>query len=843
MKLSWKKVCFYGLMIIAIGIGRINGQLNIALRDQIDYTPTLADLWGYAADGREYAIVGMQTGISIVDITDPDNITELFFITSGNTSYWRQIRTWSHYAYIVHDAFSGNTDGMLIIDLAQLPNNITTYNHLFNSNGSKAHTIHIDENGVAYLMGGNTGGTIFLDLAANPLAPPQLGSYSNYVHDGYMKDNIFYAAQIYTGTMSVIDVSDFTAPVIINEVTTPDAFTHACWKTADDNHILTTDEVDGAYVTCYNTQDLTDIIETDRYRTLAGTGVVPHNVYVTDQNFAWVSYYTAGVVLLDVSNPYNIVEVGNYDTAPTLSGGGFSGCWGVYPYLPSGNVIASDRQNGLYVLTPTYYRAGYLSGMVNNSLNGSPINGAMVQVIGDNNATTYTNNMGQYATGHPGSGTYNLLYTASGYYPLTQDNITINQMSTTTLNVSMTPTAPCLLSPANLTTNTILNNEIQLVWSDDPNAIAYSIRYREQGQSMWSYIYDITSHSYDLEGLYPNTIYEIEISSYCSESVNSPYSNTEAISTLPGCIAPYNQVAGIGYSNSAIIYWDDYDGAAFFQIKYRAQGTNTWSYAMAESNSYLLEGLSNNTTYEVQVATNCGAALSAYNGISIFVSTGSGLRFRGTVLLEGFRQAGNSLLKTTLAENDLIPLAQPYNRAPYNYNGHEVVNTMPNNVCDWVLVELRSAVDYTQVIERRAAFLRNDGVLIDIDGVQGVIFDNINGNTSYYVVVYHQTHLGIMSSQSILLPNNQAYNWNLNVSNAMGIDQQKLIGTMAYMYAGDYDGIGVINNLDYNKWISANAAVNSYMSWDGDANGVINNLDYNLWYANRSKTGIPAIQY
>ena len=63
------------------------------------------------------------------------------------------------------------------------------------------------------------------------------------------------------------------------------------------------------------------------------------------------------------------------------------------------------------------------------------------------------------------------------------------------------------------------------------------------------------------------------------------------------------------------------------------------------------------------------------------------------------------------------------------------------------------------------------------------------------------------------------------------------------MYVGDYDGIGVINNLDYNKWISANAAVNSYMSWDGDANGVINNLDYNLWYANRSKTGIPAIQY
>jgi hypothetical protein len=44
-----------------------------------------------------------------------------------------------------------------------------------------------------------------------------------------------------------------------------------------------------------------------------------------------------------------------YDTYPqndTIFNPTYEGCWGVYPFLPSGNIIASDRANGIFVLQP-----------------------------------------------------------------------------------------------------------------------------------------------------------------------------------------------------------------------------------------------------------------------------------------------------------------------------------------------------------------------------------------------------------------------------------------------------------------------------------------------------------
>ncbi len=55
------------------------------------------------------------------------------------------------------------------------------------------------------------------------------------------------------------------------------------------------------------------------------------------------AYYRDGVVITDVTNPSVMVKTGEYDTSP-LSGSGYNGSWGVYPYLPSGNIIASDME-------------------------------------------------------------------------------------------------------------------------------------------------------------------------------------------------------------------------------------------------------------------------------------------------------------------------------------------------------------------------------------------------------------------------------------------------------------------------------------------------------------------
>ena len=71
-------------------------------------------------------------------------------------------------------------------------------------------------------------------------------------------------------------------------------------------------------------------------------------------DFLVTAYYRDGVIITDAHYPDNMIKTGNYDTSP-LSGDGFNGCWGSWPYLPSGNIIASDMEEGLFILGPTYW--------------------------------------------------------------------------------------------------------------------------------------------------------------------------------------------------------------------------------------------------------------------------------------------------------------------------------------------------------------------------------------------------------------------------------------------------------------------------------------------------------
>ncbi|MBM2839956.1 MAG: 5'-Nucleotidase domain protein, partial [Bacteroidetes bacterium] len=77
---------------------------------------------------------------------------------------------------------------------------------------------------------------------------------------------------------------------------------------------------------------------------------VIHNVHGRGY-YVYIAHYKAGVFVADVHNPTAITNAGGFNT---YRGGGFSasyaGCWGVYPYFPSGRWIASDTQTGLYVM-------------------------------------------------------------------------------------------------------------------------------------------------------------------------------------------------------------------------------------------------------------------------------------------------------------------------------------------------------------------------------------------------------------------------------------------------------------------------------------------------------------
>ena len=73
-----------------------------------------------------------------------------------------------------------------------------------------------------------------------------------------------------------------------------------------------------------------------------------HNVYIRPETeLVIISYYVDGTRVLDISDPANPVEVGYFDTSGI--NGLYDGNWGTYAYLPSGYIISSDRQNGLFI--------------------------------------------------------------------------------------------------------------------------------------------------------------------------------------------------------------------------------------------------------------------------------------------------------------------------------------------------------------------------------------------------------------------------------------------------------------------------------------------------------------
>ena len=420
------------------------GQLNAVQRSNFDFGVSVNDVWGYVApDGTEYALVGLDTGVAVISLADPD-APDLIGVTNGVQSIWRDIKTYRDYAYVVSDQ---RDDGLVIIDLRQLPDTFAV-THVrdtvpgFNRPFLRAHNLNIDTTrGLLFTAGGdpniNAGGALIFDLKADPLHPTVIATGPPiYSHDVYVQDGILYASELYEGQLAIYDTRDLNDITELGRVTTPYTFTHNAWASGDGQTVFTTDEQANASVAAYDIADPANIVLLDEYRPLSSlnTKTIPHNVHVID-DYLSISYYTDGLRVVDASVPDNLVEVANYDTWPGPDGG-FDGDWGAYPFLPSGLTLVSDRSTGLYVIDVDYIRAARVAGTVIDSVTMDPINGASVQILADQPNATQSDPLGNFATGIATAGTYRLAVSAPGYLPDTID-VTLVNGQTTDLNVAL----------------------------------------------------------------------------------------------------------------------------------------------------------------------------------------------------------------------------------------------------------------------------------------------------------------------------------------------------------------------------------------------------------------------
>ena len=335
------------------------GQTNIEFVGSLNQYPSVgySDIWGYVdLKGNEYALMGVGGGTSIISLIDPTNPTEVAFIPGpfAPPFEWRDIKTHLNYAYVVTEG-TGSGQGLQIIDLSDLPNSATLVNTV-DTWFSRAHNIFID-NGYAYVTGTSGGGGMrILDLS-NPVNPVQTANYtaSGSIHDAYVWDDTVVVCAELLGEYHLVDVTNKSDPQLVSASPfISGIYAHSGWMTEDKRYFIAAEEFDVRDLIVYDLQDRSTWEVVVPSWQMSGNSPI-HNIFVLG-NYAHISYYKEGYIILDISDPTNPTFVGQYDTHPG-TGDTYDGAWGVYPYLPSGVTIVSDIETGLYVFQ---FRLGYL---------------------------------------------------------------------------------------------------------------------------------------------------------------------------------------------------------------------------------------------------------------------------------------------------------------------------------------------------------------------------------------------------------------------------------------------------------------------------------------------------
>jgi hypothetical protein len=241
----------------------------------------------------------------------------------------------------------------------------------------------------------------------------------------------------------------------------------------------------------------------------------------------------------------------------------------------------------------------------------------------------------------------------------------------------------------------------------------------------------------------------------------------------------------------------------------------------------LQNGISPFSFGQVELYDISGAVIPGVTTTNGNILIGSGLaHFQAKCFLQGSYESG--IMTTGLA--GMLPLESPYPSAP------AIVQSLPNDMVDWMLLELRATTNGVTVASQ-SLFLHSNGFMTT-PGYQFVLFSGIPPG-QYYIVLGHRNHLPVMSS--IAYPVTGSGNFPLVdftlTAAAYGTGSEVLLNEGVYgLAAGDADGNGIINQADRNSVWFSQTGLQGYMSADFDLDGKVLPNDLNeFWRPNLGK--------
>jgi choice-of-anchor B domain-containing protein len=349
-----------------------------------------ADIWGFLDLNtfREYIIVGYNTGTAVIDVTDPAAPYEVGFVGGRNT-VWRDIKVyqdydaaegrWDAFAFVTAD---GSTDGMFVIDLRELPQRISKLDYA--TDIGAAHNLYLANSDYAtglplpgeaplvVVAGANRGsGEFRLYDVTDPAAPAFIAGATrpDYVHDvsSILIDDDRSSAQCQEQdgictvlldfnetTLDLWNITDVQAPARLSSTPYSNArYTHSGWWSEDKQFVFVQDELDEQQVELNTTLRVFNIADLRNPAPVGSwtgpTRAIDHNGFARGNRY-YMSNYSRGLTVLDISNPAAPVSAGFIDTYPFSNAASFVGAWGVYPFLPCGVIGISDIDTGLYLV-------------------------------------------------------------------------------------------------------------------------------------------------------------------------------------------------------------------------------------------------------------------------------------------------------------------------------------------------------------------------------------------------------------------------------------------------------------------------------------------------------------
>lgn len=369
MRLNWQspKSLFTCLILLFSALSAVGQGWNMTLHANYDDntlpfngTVTYNEVWGYESGGKEYAILGVVKGTQFIDVSTPSAPSVCDYEYGADTnSTWRDYKTYQNFCFAVGDV--GNSS-LQVFDLSYLPDSVLK---VYDSDTifSKAHNVFVDDDSARlYVAGADSqmSGLMVLDIST-PSAPTLISSNNlgKYVHDVFVRHDTVYC---FMGAGNGFEIWDFSNPLSPSNLASYSSYpfagtgySHQGWLTEDDNYMIHNDETHDHPIKITDVSNYgsinTPVTLKSNLLAPTWTNSIAHNCFVK-ANTLYISYYWDGVQLYDITDPLTPRKRAYWDTDTTnATYFGIAGCWGVYPFLPSGNILASDVNTGLFILS------------------------------------------------------------------------------------------------------------------------------------------------------------------------------------------------------------------------------------------------------------------------------------------------------------------------------------------------------------------------------------------------------------------------------------------------------------------------------------------------------------